>query len=65
MPRLLLESLGHHVEEVSPPWSGLDLLPDFTRAFGPGIAMTSAVGARLAGRDLHRRRRRAADLGDV
>ena len=49
---VLLESLGHHVEEVNPPWSGLDLLPDFTRAFGPGIALTSAIGARLAGREV-------------
>ncbi len=48
----LLESLGPHVQEITPPWSGRDLLEDFTRAFGPGIAMTSAVGARLAGREL-------------
>ena len=48
----LLESLGHGIEEVEPPWSGLDLLPDFTRAFGPGVAMTSDVGAKLAGREL-------------
>ncbi len=48
----LLESLGHHVQEIAPPWSGRDLLEDFTRAFGPAIAMTSAVGARLAGREL-------------
>ncbi len=47
----LLTSLGHHVEEVAPPWSGLDLLPDFTRAFGPLISMTTWVGGRLAGRD--------------
>ena len=31
----LLESLGHDVEEITPPWSGLNLLPDFTRAFAP------------------------------
>jgi amidase len=47
----LLESLGHHVEPVTPPWSGLDLLPDFTRAFGPGIAMGVLIGGRLAGRE--------------
>ena len=47
----LLESLGHEVEEIAPPWSGLDLLPDFTRAFGPGIAMTALIGGRLAGRE--------------
>jgi amidase len=48
---VLLESLGHHVEEVQPPWSGLQLLSEFTRAFAPGIAMTSQVGARLVGRE--------------
>jgi amidase len=47
----LLESLGHEVTEITPPWSGLDLLPDFSRAFGPGIAFTVFVGGRIAGRD--------------
>jgi amidase len=48
----LLESLGHHVEPLDqPPWTGRDLLPDFTRAFGPGIAMTVMIGGRLAGRE--------------
>jgi amidase len=47
----LLEDLGHHVEPASPPWSGLDLLPDFTRAFGPGIALTTMIGGKLVGRE--------------
>jgi amidase len=47
----LLESLGHDVEEIEPPWSGLNLLNDFTRAFGPGIAMTVMIGGRLARRE--------------
>jgi len=47
----LLESLGHHVEEVVPLWSGLDLLSDFTRAFGPAVSMTTLAGGRLAGRE--------------
>jgi amidase len=47
----LLESLGHHLEEITPPWSGLDLLPDFTRVFGPNVSMTTWIGGRLAGRD--------------
>ncbi|HEX4012156.1 MAG TPA: amidase [Solirubrobacteraceae bacterium] len=47
----LLESLGHHVEEVQAPWSGRGLLSDFTRAFGPATAMTTVVGGRLAGRE--------------
>jgi amidase len=47
----LLESLGHAVSEVQAPWSGLDLLPDFTRAFGPLISLTTLVGGRLAGRE--------------
>jgi amidase len=47
----LLASLGHHVEEAVAPWSGLDLLPDFTRAFGPLISMTTMFGGQLAGRE--------------
>ncbi len=47
----LLQALGHTVEEIVPPWSGLDLLSDFTRAFGPGIALGVEAGARLAGRE--------------
>ena len=47
----LLESLGHDVDEITPPWSGLDLLPDFTRAFGPSVSMMTLFGGRLAGRE--------------
>jgi amidase len=47
----LLETLGHEVIETTPPWSGLDLLPDFTRAFGPQVSMTTLVGGKLAGRE--------------
>jgi amidase len=46
----LLESLGHDVQEIEPPWSGLNLLPEFTGAFGPGIAMVAFIGFKLAGR---------------
>jgi amidase len=46
-----LQALGHSVEEVEPPWSGLNLLPQFTAAFGPQIAMTAFIGGRLAGHD--------------
>ena len=47
----LLESLGHDVEEIMPPWSGLNLLPDFTRAFAPLISLTTWVGGQIAGRE--------------
>jgi amidase len=47
----LLESLGHAVEEITPPWSGLNLLPDFTRAFGPAISYTTWLGGQIAGRE--------------
>jgi amidase len=47
----LLESLGHEVVEIEPPWLGLDLLPDFSRAFGPGAAFTVFVGGRIQGRE--------------
>jgi amidase len=46
----LLESLGHDVEEIVPPWSNLDLLSDFTRIWGPLISMTTMIGGKLAGR---------------
>ena len=46
----VLESLGHEVQEITPPWSELNLLPDFTRAFGPGIALVTEIGGRIAGR---------------
>jgi amidase len=47
----LLESLGHHVEEITPPWSGLNLLPDFTRSFGPLVSFTTWLAGRLNGRE--------------
>jgi amidase len=47
----LLSSLGHEVEEITPPWSGLDLLSDFTRLFGPYVSLTTEFGGRLEGRE--------------
>jgi len=47
----LLESLGHHVQEITPPWRGLNLLPDFTRAFGPLVSFTTWLGGQIAGRE--------------
>jgi amidase len=47
----LLASLGHEVEEIDPPWGGEDLLPDFTRAFGPLTSLGTWLGGRLAGRE--------------
>jgi amidase len=47
----LLESLGHHVREITAPWSGLNLLPDFTRAFGPLISFATWLGGQIAGRE--------------
>ena len=46
-----LARLGHEVDEITPPWDGIDLLPDFTRAFGPAIALGTAIGGRIAGRE--------------
>jgi amidase len=48
---LLLESLGHQVEEVTPPWSEQEVLSDFTRLFGPMVSMTTLIGGRLRGRE--------------
>lgn len=47
----LLESLGHHVEEIEPPWSERDLLPDFSRLFGPMVSLSTLLGARMRGRE--------------
>ncbi len=47
----LLSSLGHELHEVSAPWTGMDLLPDFTRAFGPMVSMATFAGGRIAGRE--------------
>jgi len=47
----LLESLGHDVQEISAPWAGMDLLPDFTRTFGPQVSMQTFVGGQIAGRE--------------
>jgi amidase len=47
-----LEQLGHEVEEIDPPWSaGQDLLPEFTRLFGPSVSVVTAIGGQLRGRD--------------
>jgi amidase len=47
----LLESLGHKVEEITPPWSNREVLSDFTRAFGPMVSLTTMIGGRLRGRE--------------
>ncbi len=47
----LLESLGHGVEAITAPWAGLNLLPDFTRAFGPAISYTTWLGGQISGRE--------------
>jgi amidase len=46
----LLQSIGHEVEEVRPPWQRPGLLALFTRAFGPAICGSIAAGGQLAGR---------------
>jgi amidase len=44
----LLESLGHEVEELEPPWSGLDLGGDFALMFGGGVAFVTWIGSRVS-----------------
>ncbi len=61
----LLESLGHSVEEITPPWSNQDVLSDFTRAFGADDLDERMVGGRLRGPRPDARGCRAADVGDV
>jgi amidase len=47
----LLESLGHQVEEITPPWSEQNVLSDFTRLWAPLISMTTMIGAAIRGRE--------------
>ena len=47
----LLESLGHEVQEVTPPWRQPGLLELFTHAFGPAICSSIAAAGMLAGRE--------------
>lgn len=46
-----LESLGHEVEEVSPPWTQENVLVEFTRLWAPMISMTTRIGGILRDRD--------------
>jgi amidase len=47
----LLRSLGHEVMEVEPPWSNPEVLPDFTRVFGPMVSMVTMIGGMIQGRE--------------
>jgi amidase len=47
----LLESLGHEVEEVDPPWRGQDLLQAFTLVFGTPVAVGMWFGGQVTGRE--------------
>jgi amidase len=46
-----LESLGHSVEEITPPWGEGDLLTEFTRVWAPLISMQTLVGSLLRRRE--------------
>lgn len=48
---VLLESLGHRVEEIDPPWSNRDVLAEFTRMWAPLISTTVFIGGRIRGGD--------------
>jgi amidase len=47
----LLESLGHEVEQVDPPWEGQELLRAFTLVFGTPVAMGMWFGGQATGRE--------------
>ncbi|HEX2233061.1 MAG TPA: amidase [Thermoleophilaceae bacterium] len=47
----VLESLGHDVVEVDPPWAGEDQLPVFSRVFGTNVSIGVTIGAALTGRE--------------
>jgi amidase len=46
-----LESLGHDVVEVDPPWQVPDVLKLFTASFGPAISVQIAFFALINGRE--------------
>ncbi|MDQ6750457.1 MAG: amidase [Actinomycetota bacterium] len=48
---MLLDDLGHDVEEIEPPWAIPELLRLFTVSFGASIALVIALAGRLAGRE--------------
>jgi amidase len=48
---VLLESLGHDVQEVQPPWRRPQTLALFTALFGPAVCVQIAAAAGLAGRE--------------
>jgi amidase len=50
----LLASLGHEVEEATPPWTDKSLLPLFSASFMTAIAMSIAYSGMVAGRDPQR-----------
>jgi amidase len=47
----LLQSLGHEVSEIAPPWSNQHVLNDFTRLWTPLISMTTLIGGMLRKRE--------------
>jgi amidase len=48
----LLESLGHTVEEVDPPWQDKTLLQVFTAVFGPAVTLQMVFAMTVAGREI-------------
>jgi amidase len=48
----LLESLGHHVEEVEAPWGGgAEVFDEFLKLWAVGVGTTVDFGARVSGRE--------------
>ena len=47
----LLSSLGHEVEEVTPPWTGVDMLPLFSQVWAGQISMGIAHGGMVRQRE--------------
>jgi amidase len=47
----LLEGLGHHVEEVQPPWRMPGLAEQFTAMFGPLVSLQVTLAQMLVGRE--------------
>ena len=47
----LLQSLGHEVEDATPPWGGGVIYPEFKKLWAAQISVGVAFGAQIAGRE--------------
>jgi amidase len=49
---VLLESMGHELDEITPPWSQENILAEFTRVWAPLVSMATMIAAAVRGREV-------------